>query len=372
MTRIRRLEVYEVKLKLEEPFTISSGTSTYSHNVVVKFVDEDGRTGWGEGSPSYRVSRETVGSNIEAIKSVAGKIIGLDILKLERLREILAKIEGNPSAKTALETAFLDLMGKELQKPIYRFMGGYRDSIVTDFTISIRSPEEMAKNALKAVEKGFKILKIKLGVSPEEDVERIKRIREAVGPDVKIRVDANQGWKFDDAVYVLNKIADYDVELCEQPLEAGDLKGHARLRKESPIPIMLDESVHGVVEAVKAIEMEAVDFINIKLMKTKGVSEAVTLAHLAESYGIPCMVGCMGESRIGISMGVHFAQAIKNVMLVDLDADLLQAEFLVEKGGASIAPGGIRRVPEVPGLGVEKVNETKLIRRFTVGGGVEL
>lgn len=364
MSIIRRIEAFELKLRLREPFRIAMGVSEYSHNIVVRIVDKEGNVGWGEGSPSLRVNRETVESNLSAIERVAPKLLGVDVFSIERVREILSRVEGNPSTKTAVETAVFDLIGKNTGRPVFKLLGGYRDYVITDITLGIKSPEDMARDAVRAVKRGFRILKVKLGTSPDEDIERVRLIREAVGDDIIIRVDANQGWKFDDAIRVLNKIADYNVELCEQPLPAGELEALAELRRLSPIPIMVDESVHGMLEALKVIEREAADYINIKLMKTGGIIEAMHLAYLAESVGIKCMIGCMGESLLGITMGVHFAQALKNIEFVDLDADLLLAESLVEKGGASIEKGGIRRAPSMPGLGIEALAENKLRLRL--------
>ena len=213
----------------------------------------------------------------------------------------------------------------------------------------------MAKDAVKAVKRGFKALKVKVGVNPSEDVERIKRIREAVGSEIQIRIDANQGWKPKEAIDVLKKIEKYNVQFVEQPVKAEDIKGLATVRKNSSIPVMADETVHSPEDALKVIKAEAVDLINIKLMKSGGIWKAMKIAAIAEAAKIPCMVGCMGESNLGITAAVHFAAATKNVQYADLDSDLLLKDKLVKRGGAKLKDSK-RTLPKKNGLGILSFN----------------
>ena len=357
--KIKEVQVYKTELKLKEPFRIAPGASILSRNVIVKILTDENIVGIGEGSPSKRVCNETVETNIEFIKAISKDILNLNIFNLEKLREIFSKYPGNPSAKTAFETAVLDIIGKVTGQPIYKLLGGYRNFIETDITLSIKSPEEMAKDAIKAVEKGFRILKVKLGVNPVEDVERIKKIREAVGDKVKIRIDANEGWDRESALWVLDKISEYNIEFCEQPLPAHDLEGLKILKREEIMPIMADESMLSLADLLKLIEEDAVDYVNIKLMKCGGLTAAVDIAHTAETVGVKCMIGCMGESLVGITAGVHVAQALRNIVFYDLDADLFLAEKLVKRGGATIEKS-IRKVGDTPGLGVLELRQEKL------------
>jgi len=238
-------------------------------------------------------------------------------------------------------------------------MGGYRTEVLTDITLSIKSPKEMAEDSVKAVKRGFKALKVKVGVNPAEDVERVKIIREAAGGDIQIRIDANQGWTPQQAVEVLNKIEKFNIQFAEQPVPAEDIRGLITVRKNSPIPIMADESMHSPEDALRLIQAKAVDLINIKLMKSGGILKARKIAAIAEAAGIPCMIGCMGESEIGIAAGAHLAAAVKNIQYADLDSDILLKDKLVKKGGTKVK-NSMRVFSRQNGLGIKELNQQLL------------
>ena len=354
---IQQIEVYPVTLAYKETFRIAPGASTESHNVIVKIVTDYGVVGWGEASPSERVTGETAETVIKILNRIAPKLIGLCPLRIEQDVEVMDSIvEGNPAAKAAIDIALHDILGKTSRKPLFMLMGGYRTEVLTDITLSIKSPKEMAEDAVKAVNKGFKALKVKVGVNPPEDVERIKRIREAIGDNVQIRIDANQGWTPKQAIEVLNKIEKFKIQFAEQPVPSEDIKGLMEVKKKSPIPMMADESVHSPEDALRLIQAEAVDLINIKLMKSGGILKGRKIAAIAEAAGIPCMIGCMGESEIGIAAGAHLAAAVKNIQYADLDSDLLLKDKLVKKGGTKVKDS-MRVFPKQDGLGIKELNE---------------
>ena len=354
---IQQIEVYPVTLAYKEPFRIASGASTESHNVIVKIVTDYGVVGWGESSPSKRVTGETAETVIKILDKIAPKLIGLCPLRIEQDIEVMDSIaEGNSAAKAAIDIALHDIFGKTSRKPLFMLMGGYRTKVLTDITLGIKSPNEMAEDAVKAIKKGFKALKVKVGVDPAEDVERIKKVREAIDDNVQIRIDANQGWMPKQAIEVLNKIEKFNIQFAEQPVPAEDMKGLVEVRKNSPIPIMADESVHSPEDALRLIQAEAVDLINIKLMKSGGILKGRKIAAIAEAAGIPCMIGCMGESEIGIAAGAHLAAAVKNIQYADLDSDLLLKDKLVKKGGTKVKDS-MRVFPKQDGLGIKELNE---------------
>jgi len=354
---IQQIEVYPVTLAYKEPFRIAPAASTESYNVVVKIITDYGVVGWGESSPSERVTGETAETVIKILDKIAPKLIDLCPLRIEQDVEVMDSIvEGNPAAKAAIDIALHDILGKTGRKPLFMLMGGYRTEVLTDVTLSIKSPKEMAEDAVKAVNKGFKALKVKVGVDPIEDVERIRLIRKATGGDIKIRIDANQGWTPKQAIEVLNKIEKFNIQFTEQPVPSEDMKGLVEVRKKSPIPIMADESVHSLEDALRLIQAKAVDLINIKLMKSGGILKGRKIAAIAEAAGIPCMIGCMGESEIGIAAGVHLAAAVKNIQYADLDSDLLLKDKLVKKGGTKVKDS-MRVFPKQDGLGIKELNE---------------
>jgi len=191
-------------------------------------------------------------------------------------------------------------------------------------------------------------------------------VRDAVGEGVKIRVDANQGWSVEDAVRVIDRIATYDIELVEQPVKWNDIEGLAKVRRESPVPIAADESAKTPSDVARLAEADAVDIVNIKLMKSRGVWGALKVAAACEAHGIKNMIGCMGESKLGITAGVHVALALRNIVYYDLDSDILLAEDIVEEGGAGL-DACIRSVPLEPGLGIKRVNLEKLKKVASYG-----
>jgi o-succinylbenzoate synthase len=353
---IKQIEVYPITLDYKEPFRIASGSSVQSHNVIVKIVTDYGVVGWGESSPSERVTGENSRTVMRALEKIAPRLIGMCPPRIEQSVELMdSLVEKNPAAKASIDMALHDVLGKTVCKPLFMLMGGYRTQVLTDITLSIKHPKEMAKDAVKAVKKGFKALKVKVGVDPAEDVERVKMIHDAVGSSTQIRIDANQGWTPKQALQALNKMSRFDIQFAEQPVPAGDLKGLAEVRKKSSIPIMADESVHSPEDALRLIQAEAVDLINIKLMKSGGILKGKKIAATAEAAGVPCMIGCMGESEIGIAAGAHLAAAVKNIQHADLDSDLLHREKIVKKGGAKVKDS-MRVFSRQSGLGIEELN----------------
>ena len=354
---ISRIELYSVKLRYHEPFRIAPATSFESHNIIAKIVTDSGIIGIGESSPSERVTRESPQTVVATIDKIAPRLIGMNPLRIEHLVERMDQtVPKNPSAKAAIDMALHDLMGKTAKNSLSQILGGFRDAVLTDLTLSIKKPAEMARDAARAVESGFKALKVKVGVEPDEDCERVREIRKSVGSEIAIRIDANQGWTVSQAIEALSRLEPFDIEFAEQPIAANDIDSLAEIRRSSSIPVMADESIHSPEDALRLIRQDAVDLINIKLMKSGGIHKARKIVAVAEAAGVPCMVGCMGESTVGITAGVHLAAAMKNIEYADLDSDLLLRDRLVLEGGADLKASK-RSPPEKPGLGISKLDE---------------
>jgi len=357
---IQSIEVYPVTLRYREPFRIAPSTTIESHNIIVKIITDFKVVGIGESSPSERVTHETPQTVIETLDKIAPNMVSMCPLRIEQISETMDElVSENPSAKAAIDIALHDILGKAAHKPLFKLIGGFREEILTDLTLSIKEPKEMAEDAVKAVKRGFRALKVKVGLNPTEDFERIRKIREAVGSEIAMRIDANQGWTVKEAVAILNKLEPFDIEFVEQPVKADDIHGLAEIRKASQIPVMADESVHTPEDALHLINEKAVNMINIKLMKTGGILKARKIVAIAEAANVPCMIGCMGESTVGITAGVHLATALKNIRYADLDSDILIADKLVLKGGAKLQAS--KRVPSTaPGLGITQLSEKLL------------
>jgi L-alanine-DL-glutamate epimerase-like enolase superfamily enzyme len=216
-----------------------------------------------------------------------------------------------------------DLAARQVGLPLYRYLGGEKRQIITDVTIGIDTAENMAASAAKFVAQGFRIIKVKLGKKPDDDIERIKAIRQAIPAEVDIRIDANQGWTFDEAAYSLKQLAQYNISFCEQPMRTYNDEWLPQLCRQSPIAIMADESVYTHYDAGRIIRNNAARFINIKFAKSGGINEAIKINGVAEASSMPCMLGSMLESRLALTANVHFAMAFTNLQFFDLDTCLL-------------------------------------------------
>ncbi len=363
--RVESFRVYRALMHYKEPFKIALGRSTEHENIILQLVTEDGTHGYGEGSASPRIVGDTPATVLKTLRALAPVVIGTDVFSLERTMERVLKVKGSPSAKAALDMALHDLWGRALGRPLYRLLGGYRDKMETDITLSIKRPAEMAADAKRVLKQGFKIIKIKVGTKPEEDTERVRSIREAVGEKVRLRVDANQAWSVRQAVQVIRSIEKFHPEFIEQPVKADDVKGLAAVSRQVEVPVMADESMHTPADALCIVKERAADMFNIKLMKSSGIHEARKIAAIADAAGIPCMVGCMAESNVGITGALHLALAHRIIQYADLDCDLLLNERTVRLGGARLE-NGLREPALSSGLGILELNENLLKPAFRV------
>jgi L-alanine-DL-glutamate epimerase-like enolase superfamily enzyme len=356
--RIESIRFGMLRVPLKTPFKTAMRTVSEIADVVVTLETDTGHRGYGSAPATAVITGETHGSIIEAISKVIGPaVIGGDVGDLNGLTDRVQKsIVRNFSAKAAVEIALYDLFGQLYGAPIYRLLGGGDNVITTDITISVDYIDKMVEDARAAVEAGFETLKIKVGKDPALDIERMKAIHAAVGDRALIRLDANQGWTPKQAVAVLRELEDSGVrlELVEQPVRGEDIAGMKYVTDRVMTPVMADESSFGPKECIDLIGMRAADIINIKLMKTGGMSNAVRVADIAGVYGAECMIGCMLESSIGVAAAAHIAAAKSSVITrVDLDAPQLGTHDPVSSGvrfdNAEITIG------DAPGLGITAI-----------------
>lgn len=351
-TRIRDAEVLPFMLKQKLVIHISLGSTATTDNVLVRLRTEDGVVGYGEASPYPAITGETQQTNVALGRDLAQMVRGRDPFTVSRIfADMEAFAPGNPSIKAAFEMALWDICGKIAGQPICCLLGNYRDSFETDQTIFIDTPEVTANAAREVVRQGFKVIKVKVGESPEKDVARLRAVREAVGPDVGLRIDANQGWTPADAVRSLRALEPFKIQFCEQPVLAWDWAGMKFVRDNVGIPVMADESVHVPHDLIEGIREDAVDMVNIKLMKAGGLLQAVRIAQIADAANMKCMLGCMQETRLGLSAAAHVVASQKNVQYADLDAFLVHNSDPV-MGGMEIKDGVVH-LPQAPGLGLD-------------------
>ncbi len=351
--RVVKVTVYKANILLVAPFRIALGVTEVAENFFVRIETDEGIHGWGEGSPFPAIVGETQRICLAAARDMARLLIGKDPLDIEaRLREISSFLPHNTTARSAFDMALYDILGKAAGLPLYRLFGGSPRELFTDDTIGIDDPAAMAEKAVKFKEEGFRAIKVKLGTTPEEDIERVRRIREAIGSDIPIRVDANQGWDRNAAIKALRGIEDLGVQYCEQPVAAGDLAAMRAVREKTQIPIMADESLFDVHDALELIRAEACDYLNIKLSKSGGLHMALKIAAVAEAARMGCMVGCMSETRLALTAAAHLAAARPIVRFTDLDSALTHTVDPIV-GGMEYGEGGRITLPEGPGLGAE-------------------
>ena len=321
--RITYTDIYRFSIPMV-PFTIATGTMNYAQNVFIRVYTDAGIYGVGECSAFPMIVGETQDTCLLMAREFAALWKGTNPLDMEaRLQQLHSFTAGNTTIKSAFDMALYDIAAKNAGQPLFQYLGGTKRVVETDITIGIGEPDVMAKQASDFIASGATILKVKLGKDAQTDIARVKGIREAVGPDVNIRIDANQGWGFDDAVMALQGMGPYDIEFCEQPMRTWFDDSLPELLKLSPIKIMADESVYNHHDARKQIKSHSCDYINIKFSKSGGINEAIKIQDTAASAGIACMMGGMLESRIALSAKLHFVYASPNVRFYDLDTCML-------------------------------------------------
>lgn len=327
--RITKVEITPLQIELTEPFVISKGPLTHASITVIRIHTNQGIYGVGECCPYRTIHGETQAGSVASARDLAPLLIGKDPTQIKRLVQIMDKhLAGNASIKAAIDMALYDLNAKLVDQPLYQYLHGDKDhKIYTDMTVSLLSEERMVEKALEFQAEGFPVLKIKLGDRPSvNDINRMRSIRKAVGDDLPLRIDANQGWNYIEALRALDGMTELAIEHCEAPIYSGDLIHMARLREVSAIPIMGDESVFSHQDAFQVLARGCVDLINIKLGKSGGISHAMKIAGIAQAFGIDCQVGSFSESRLGITALTHYAMAWDNIIYYDMDSPLMQSE----------------------------------------------
>ncbi|WP_293298019.1 mandelate racemase/muconate lactonizing enzyme family protein [Pedobacter sp. UBA4863] len=349
---ITNIEIFRFSIKME-PFAIATGTMTVAPNVLIKINTETGIYGWGECSPFPVITGETQDTCIVVAKDFAKLLKGKNALDIDGNLAILnSAIAGNSTIKSAFDMALYDIAAKAENMPLYQFLGAEKKQIETDITIGIDTPEKMTDKAAQYIANGATMLKVKLGKNPKQDVLRMQKIRSAVGENIKIKIDANQGYSFDEAVFVLNEMADLDLQFCEQPMRSWDDHLLPSLISKSSIKIMADESIYNHHDAIRLINTNATDYLNIKLAKSGGINEALKINKVAEEVGMKCMIGGMLETRLALAAKVHLAYAASTVMFFDLDTCLVGHLENPVIGGANYN-GFFVDVLDTPGIGAD-------------------
>ncbi len=355
---IRDVILYEQNIPLKTPFTTALRRVDSLNSLVIKLITDNGVCGYGAAAPTAMVTGETMPSLVCAVRDYIKPLILDKTVDLKLTDIIKASIAHNTSAKAAVETALYDLLAKEQGLPLFKYLGGRKSKrLETDITISLNPPEIMAEDTKKALSAGVEILKIKLGGTVREDIKRIDAVAE-VSADRLLRLDANQAWSYEDALKIINHCEErmYPIEFVEQPFAADALENMKRLKQISKLPILADESVFAEKDAQNIAALGCTDYINIKLAKCGGITEAKKICEVAKKANIPCLMGCMLESPVGIIAAAHFAAANDIVTMYDLDAVSLLAYNPV-RSETVFSPDSITVTDKGRGLGILSTGE---------------
>jgi L-alanine-DL-glutamate epimerase-like enolase superfamily enzyme len=350
--RVEALEFFVVHLPRRWTFRTARTSSDTATQVLVRLV-ADGVEGWGNACPNT-VTGETAETIVAALDTIRLETAGF---RFERPLDLWTKMQSivadNRTAKAGVDIAAWDITAKAAGKPLYAVLGGARDRFPTDMTLSLLPLRDTLGFASRHAAEGFRALKVKVGEGPEKDIPRVLALREAVGNQVELRVDANQAYTADGALEFLRGVEPAGIALLEQPVPASDLEGMQRLTSRSDVPIVADEAAMNAEDVMRLRWGLCCGGVNIKVMKCGGITPALEMAAACESAAFPVMVGCMGESSVSILAGLHFALAQKSLRWLDLDSHLNLARDVCSPPDCE---AGHLTAPSRPGLGVEALD----------------
>ena len=359
--QIARIETIPVRipLKPERRMISALGRHEVSEFLLVRVITDLGVEGWGEATVTPRWSGETCRGAKAIIDDVlAPAVIGCpvdQILELDHRLDAVAV--GNWFAKSAIEMACWDIQGKVANKPVYELLGGACRplTIRSRFSLGAYDQERARRRAAELVAAGFKTIKVKVGVVPREDVERVRIVRDVIGPDIALTIDANGGWDVDTAIRCINELRGCNLSLVEQPIPPGDYTGLARVKKETGAKILADESCFDLVNAKELIRHNCCDAISLYPGKNGGIRKSVEIARLAEQHGIACSIGSNLEWDLGTAAMAHFIVATPNMKVELYPGDVLGPDYhevSIAKNPIEIR-GPFTTITNRPGLGVE-------------------
>ncbi len=354
--KISRVKCWQANLQLTKPYTIAVHTIDSAENLFFYVELENGTYGVGCGAPTEFVTGETMDTALEALEGNASELlIGREVEDyIDLIRSAEELMPETPAARAALDIALYDVVGKLAEKPLVELLGKKHDGFPTSITIGIKSLEETLAEAKENVAKGFKVIKLKTGLEVEKDIEVFSKLRETVGKNIKIRVDANQGYGVTELERFVKATQDLDVEFIEQPFPPGHLDEMLQLSTDIRKLCAADEDLHDWRDAAAlTTNTNYYGIFNIKLAKCGGIFGGLQIADIAQSNGIELMWGCMDESTVSITAALHAALASSATRYLDLDGSFDIAIDLA-KGGFILKDGWLYP-NDNPGLGVELI-----------------
>ncbi len=385
--KITKIESFPVKLQFKEPFIIANISNYDMYYIIVKLTTDEGIIGYGEAIPAWEVTGETQFSVIDVInhfcepKKSGFNLIGQSINTLEEVHNLFTKIipQGHlaiiakaPSAKAALEGAILDALGKKHNKPVYKLFNGKSKSIPVNKVIGIYPIEESLKRVQNAINSNVSIIKLKVGIPNignlpdfKRDIELIKSAHKLIrdsGKKIKLVADANQGFITPEKTIEICNQIEGCLDWLEQPIYSEDKTGFKKIKENCNIKLMADESIHSFYDAKFLLESGSIDYINLKIMKTGGLFEALRIADLAAIYKVPCQMGSMLENVIGCAHSIHTYLSHPNIVTAELSSFTRLKECI--GSGVTLNNNQTVSITENSGLGVE-VNDSE-IQKFLI------
>ncbi len=352
---IKDFDIRPCTMRKEDPaWRFALAASPVTDGQVVRIATEDGVEGFGYASATAHMGsvQETLKAELELFRSL---LIGRDAGAIEAILAALDRsIRGAPQAKAAVDCALHDLNARALGVPLNRLLGGaVRDSVPILRILAIKAPQEMAAQAQKLVDRGYRYLKIKVHGHVDEDVARVAAIRRQVGDGIHLTIDANQSYSPKDAIAALNRMAEYRIDLVEQPVDAEDFGGLALVTQSVPVTVEADEAAGSLREVFQLVSRRAVDAVSLKIPKLGGLRNTIAAARLCEAAHIKYRLGAAVGSRLLAAQALHLACALPGV---DYACELGEFERLLDDPfeGLEVAQGELK-LPSGPGSGVRPV-----------------
>lgn len=358
--KITRLETIPVCVPLKAGLTTKTahGEHVVSRYVIVRLHTDAGPIGLGEATLAPRWTGETSESCVAILRDlVEPAIVGQNPFDINRLRQTIDRaVKLNPFTKAAVEMALWDVLGRATGQPVYRFLGGkVRDAAPIKMVVGAFPPTDAARLARRFLEWGAACLKVKVGLNVDDDVARVRAVRDVAGAGVSLTIDGNCGWSLADARRALRLLEDCDLVCAEQPIAAGDPQAWAELRRHATVPLMADESVFTLADAWQLAAHRAVDVLSVYPGKHGGIAGTVEIVHVAQAAGMACAIGGNLELGIGTAAMLHVAASLRQVDSERFPADAIgplyhECDLLVRP--LQLGPK-VALIPDGPGLGVE-------------------
>lgn len=357
--KITQVRAFPFALPLEEPLKWATGSMSSAEHVLIRIMTSEGIEGYGEAVPRTTIYGETQKSIVEIVNNVMGpQLVGLDPLDREQIWGRMSPIIWNPTAKGAIDVALYDIIGKHFGVPVYRLLGGWSNKVPLSWMVGLKPISGMLEEVEAKLRLGIKSFKLKGGIDPKKDIDVVRAVRERFGPEVRLYLDANQGYDVASAILVAREVG-HEMACIEEPLPVWDSWGRKKVAQSITLPILADESVFTVNDVLTQLEMGVIGQLSIKIPRT-GFTHSKKIVHLCEAFNIPIQMGTQGETTLGTMAAAHFAAAHRQVSLPSEISYYLAIKDSIINEEITLEEGSIV-VPDRPGLGVS-VNEEKLSR----------